>query len=220
MLFPDLRDKVFGYLNMNVEAQKWCAENRIDCGNKNPLLDPIFCERVKNLIHLKYDLDCSYGGWMEDRSFIWKGSYLEERRNFVHLGVDFYVPAGTEVAVDFDAEVVRVDDDYPDEGGWGPRVIVRHLYKPIYMLYAHLGRNIHFVRSSKLESGMIFAQVGAPPFNGNWSPHLHIQTISSEYYRELELNNSWNDLDGYGRVEDFEKNVRRFRDPMQYVSLV
>lgn len=216
MIFPRLKDKTFGYVNLNLEASEWLANKKF-VEDKNPLLDPVICQQMVDDVHRKYHLDFSYGGWMEDRSLLWRGSYLESKKNFIHLGIDLNVPAGTEIALGFDVEIVKVDDDYPEDGGWGPRITVRHLSQPVYLIYAHLGREIKQQVGDKVRAGEVFARVGEPPFNGNWFPHLHVQTISPEYFAELEKNNSWGQLDGYGSLNDLTINAARFKDPTQYI---
>lgn len=219
MIFPDLKDQRFGYVNLNLEAEDW-LKNRKQSGEENPLLDPIVCQEMVAFVHKKYNLDFSYGGWMEDRSTLWKGSYLDQWNTFTHLGVDINVPAGTEISASFDAEVVKVDDDHSEDGGWGPRVILRHSSKPIYLIHAHLDRNIQCKVGDMLRKGQIFAKVGKAPDNGNWFPHLHLQTISKAHYDELEKEGSWAELDGYGLSEDVVENSAWFADPMEYISLV
>ncbi len=214
MIFPTLTHKKFGYLNLNFEGKRW-AEKRTGVS----LVNPKTCERMVLDVHKQYGIDFSYGGWMEDRSFLWHGSYLDVEQAFIHLGIDLNVPAGTPVSIDFDAVVVRVDDDFPEDGGWGPRVIVRHGKAPVYMIYAHLDRRMRCKVGDKLKKGAVFAKVGKAPYNGNWFPHLHVQTVSKDYFAELEKNDAWADLDGYGKAKDVRKNAVRFTDPMQYISL-
>lgn len=216
MLFPHLQNKKFGYVNLNLLAQEWLAENKIT-DPQNPLLKPEICQNMVNDIHKKYGLDYSYGGWMEDRSFLWKGSYLENEGTFTHLGIDCNVPEGTEIAAVFTAKVVKIDDDYPEQGGWGPRVILQHATRPLYLIFAHLDKNISCKIGDVLKPGQIFARVGKAPYNGNWFSHLHIQNINQNYYQELEQKNSWNQLDGYGDHNEIGLNASRFPDPTEYL---
>ncbi len=218
MIFPGFKEKRFGYVNLDAEARTWAKEKNLS-HDPNPLLDPVTCARMVEDVHAKYGVDFSYGGWMEDRSFLWHGNYLEKSGGFVHLGVDLNAPTGTEVAIDFDAEIVRVDDDYPDEGGWGPRVIVRHAKEPIYMIYAHLDRDILCKVGDTVKKGEIFAKIGKPPFNGNWFPHLHVQSISEPYFNDIEKRDAWSELDGYGAASNVHENARRFPDPLRFISL-
>jgi len=220
MIYPKLKDKIFGYINVNLEVKDWYKEKNLNFSDgKNVLIDPKICKDFINDIHKKYSLDFSYGGWMEDRTFLWKDSYLEKNKTFIHLGVDINVPEGEEIATDFKAKVVKIDDDYPLDGGWGPHVILKHLSKPVYIIYAHLDRDILCKVGDTLEKDTIFAKVGYSPYNGNWFPHTHVQAISSEYYSELEKNNDWKNFDGYGAKEKLELNTKRHRDPMEFISL-
>jgi murein DD-endopeptidase MepM/ murein hydrolase activator NlpD len=215
MIFPEFKNKKFGYVNLNSEAQTWAATQPVGTN----ILDPEICDRMVSDIHNKYNIDFSYGGWMEDRSFLWKGSYLEEEGTSIHLGIDINVPAYTQVAASFDATVVRIDDDYPEEGGWGPRVVLKYESENVYMIYAHLDRNITCKIGDKIKKGDVFAKVGKAPYNGNWFPHLHAQVISDEYYNRLEKENGWGDLDGYGFENEIKENSKHFPDPLQYISL-
>jgi len=218
MIFPKLKGKKFGYVNLNLEALEWSKTNNVN-ESENPLTDPGKCQSFVEALHKKYNIDFSYGGWMEDRSFLWRGWYLDESKMFTHLGVDLNVPAGTEVAVDFEAEVVAVMDDYPLDGGWGPHVILKNLDKDIYILYAHLDRDIFCKVGDKLATGQIFAKVGHAPENGNWFPHVHVQAIEAKYFEQIRDTNGWEDFDGYGLVKDVAINSVRHPDPLQFIKL-
>jgi len=220
MIFPNLKNRVFGYLDLNLKAKEWSEQNNIDLSKKNILINPDKCEEFINDIHKKYSLDFSYGGWMEDRSFLWRDWYLDKEQLFIHLAVDLNVPTGTEIATDFDAEVVKIDNDFPLDGGWGTYIILKHLLKSVYVLYAHLDENILCKVGDKLNEGTIFAKVGHSPQNGNWFPHTHIQIIEADYYLELEKNNDWEKFDGYGLKNDIKINTKRHPDPMQFISLI
>lgn len=216
MIFPTLKNKKARYVNLDLEARKWVAEKKFD-RKKNPLLDPNVCQNMVNDVNTKYGLDFSYGGWMEDRSFLWRGSYLDEKKIYVHLGIDLSAQAGTPVAATFDAEISKIDDDYPEVGGWGTRVILKHKTEPLYFIFAHLDRDIKCKEGDGLERGDIIARVGKPPFNGNWFEHLHFQAMTEEYYLEIEKKNLWDELDGYGSEKDIGLNAERFPDPIRFI---
>jgi hypothetical protein len=221
MIFPSLKGKTFGYVNLNTEAAEWCASKNFKYDRKNNLLlNPDISQEMLEDAHKKYVVDYSYGGWMEDRNILCGGTYLEKTGVFIHLGVDLNVPAGTEVATDFIASVVKIDDDYPEKSGWGPRVILKHSALPIYMIYAHLDRKIKCQTGDVLEKGNVFAKVGKAPYNGGWFAHCHVQSISFKYYDKLKKSNKWELLDGYGSSDEITLNAGRFRDPMEFISLV
>ena len=217
MLFPTLKNKKSAQVNLDLEAQSWLAKKGLSNLENNPLLNPVRCQEMLNDIHEKYEIDFSYGGYLEDRSFLWKNSYLDMLQNYIHLGVDFNVPSNTKVAMPFDAKVVKIDDDYPDESGWGPRVIVKNQAEPVYLLFAHLDRALKCKVGDLLKAKEIFAKVGKAPYNGNWFSHLHLQTITEKYYNELIQNGSWGELDGYGTRADTEKNAKNFPDPTKFL---
>ncbi len=99
----------------------------------------------------------------------------------VHLGVDLSCPAGTAVNALYDGWVERVDDEALD-GGYGPVITLRHEPEgspAFYTLYGHLdGTSITLTQGAAVTGGERIATVGAPPGNGNWTPHLHFQVIT------------------------------------------
>lgn len=218
MIFPNLKGKKFGYVNLNLEAIEWSKQNGQDL-MINTLIHPEVCQQFVDFVHKKYNIDFSYGGWMEDRSFLWRGWYLDESKMFTHFGLDLNVPVGTEVATDFQAEVALIMDDYPLDGGWGPHVILKNLEKNVYVLYAHLDRDISCKVGDTLSVGQVFAKVGHAPENGNWFPHVHVQVIESEYFEYLKKEDAWENFDGYGFKENSAIDSVRHPDPLQYIKL-
>lgn len=220
MLFPTLKNKKSAEINLNESAKKWLAKQgtRFNDPAINPFNDPVICVEMVEEVHQELGVDFSYGSYMEDRSFLWRGSYLEESGTFIHLGVDLSVPRDTSVAIDFDAEVVLVDYDYPEIGGWGKRVVVRHKTKDIYLIYAHLDRDIHVKAGDNLSKSQVFAKVGHAPYNGNWWPHLHVQVLTKAAY-DKAMEEDFLELDGYGLAEDMDLLKKDFPDPMGFIEV-
>lgn len=217
MLFPDLTNAVRGYVNLNLEAARWLASKRRP-GEGNPLVDPIVAQRFVDEVHRDLGLDVSYGGWLEDRSDLWEGSYLDATRAYLHLGVDVNAPVGTRVAVGRAADVLAVDDDSPLVGGWGNRVIVRLREEPIVLIYAHLARGVLCTPGDALVPGDAFARLGPPQENGSWFSHVHVQAIRADYFDSLTPTDLA-DLDGYGRAAERDRLARLHPDPLRYVGL-
>lgn len=212
MLFPDLRRASWGYLNLNLVAREWQREN-VDPSGPNLLLNPDYCAEMITAAHVERGLDCSYGGWLEDRCDLWRGSYLDEKGNFTHLGVDFNVPAGTRVASEHHARILRVDTDVPEEGGWGTRIILQPRGVEGLLLYAHLDPATPLRAGDEVAPGDVLACVGRPPDNGGWFPHLHLQRLVSGRLKDLDS------LDGYGHKRDLAHWSRTCPDPLPLVSL-
>lgn len=130
-------------------------------------------------------------------AFIGVGGYLENRIIYrrspglfgdpalparsLHLGVDVWVRAGTPVWTPLPAMVHSLADN-DNFGDYGPTVILEHELDgtTFYTLYGHLARReVVLLRPGMLvEPGVTFAEVGPPPENGDWPPHLHFQIIA------------------------------------------
>jgi len=220
LIFPSLIGQSNCYVNLDLEARQWHYNSEADSvDNRNPLLDPQICQQMIEHINGKYQVNWTYGGYLEDRTFLWRNSYLEQDSKFIHLGVDYNIPAGTPVTAPSGCQVLEIDDDHDLEGGWGPRVIVE-LCDPRcsgnILVFAHLG-NIECVVGQRLTAGERFAVVGAPPTNGNWFPHLHLQAVEPSYFRALQ-SGGLGDLDGYGHLADIAKLSLNFPDPSLILS--
>ncbi len=222
MIFPKLIGATVGYVNLDAESREWIKNKGLSI-DSHPPLDPVICQEMVDDIHKKYGIDFSYGGWFEDRSFLWAGSYLDEFDTYTHLGVDVNAPFDTEVAIDFDGSVVLVGNDYPFIGGWGNFVVFKHLDLPIHFIYAHLDNRILCKTGNIVKSGEIFARIGKAPHNGNWFSHVHVQTIDSSYFNKIIEKNIVLDglggIDGYGDIKDIKKNAHIFQDPLPYLLL-
>lgn len=102
-------------------------------------------------------------------------------RRTVHLGVDLSVPPGSAVRAPLDGTVhVVARNDAPKD--YGPLVILRHAVPSgpeFFTLYGHLdpGSTAGLEPGRALRAGERFAAVGAPPANGDWWPHVHVQII-------------------------------------------
>lgn len=229
MIFPHIPGPAGPDVNLDNTARGWRQRYpELFEGGQNPLFtDPDVCQQMVHDLHRRLGVLWSYGGWMEDRSTLWAGSYLEQEKKFIHLGVDLNVPAGTEVATDKAAQVLRIDTDEDRDGGWGTRVIVQHGDKDPYLLmYAHLAQDVRCAVGTALAAGEVFAKVGTPEENGQWYPHLHIQAVCARWFYELlQSDKNLATLDGYCSIGSFRDEdrrqaiERRFPNPLQFVEV-
>lgn len=223
VIFPTLdpRNPV-APINLNEVARAWLARNGIGPNDPNPLIEPGPCAEMLREEHERLGVECSYGGWMEDRSTVWRGSYLDEKGTYLHLGVDFNVAAGTQVAVDRPSIVMRVDNDHPEKHGWGTRVVVLIPQQPrIVLIYAHLAADVAVRADDELHPGDVIGRVGSPDVNGGWYSHLHVQAMCVGKYAFLGMpgRKSWRDIDGYGAVADRTELVHEYPDPSPWLCL-
>lgn len=137
----------------------------------------------------------AFGGYLEERNLysqskLFKNDESEERN--IHLGIDFWVEAGTAVLAALDGKVYGFDNNI-GQGNYGPTIILEHQVENqlFYTLYGHL--SIESI--SNLELGTLFkkgqkiATLGNDSINGGYSPHLHFQIIK-------KLNNNFSDYPG------------------------
>jgi 4-aminobutyrate aminotransferase-like enzyme/Ser/Thr protein kinase RdoA (MazF antagonist) len=109
------------------------------------------------------------------------GGKATDPRRTVHLGIDLFVEPGTTVRAALPGVVhVLANNAAPQD--YGPVVILRHETgdgPPFFTLYGHLTEDtLHGLAVGQgVEAGQAIARVGAPPTNGDWPPHLHLQII-------------------------------------------
>lgn len=177
LIFPQLKGE-WKELNLNEEAELlFEARQNSNIPNKdeNPLLNPHLCSIWVEALHEKRGCDYSYGGYLEDRKSLWKGHYHKEGHT-THIGVDFNVPAYTEVYMPFDGELVAAENDPHQNGGWGTRVIFK--VNDLYVIFAHL-RPSDFSLGEYYRKGCTIGSLGTPMNNGGWFPHLHVQCMKN-----------------------------------------
>ena len=114
-------------------------------------------------------------------------SPVVERRT-VHLGIDLFLEAGSNVRAPLDGTVHTIADNAAPLD-YGPVVILRHLAGDageFFTLYGHLSQESIAKLSvgQFVPKGQAFAKIGTFPENGGWPPHLHFQIIADL----LELN--------------------------------
>lgn len=116
-------------------------------------------------------------------STVFSGS---ERRT-VHLGVDMWVPPGTEVLAPMSSRVHSFKNN-DGNGDYGPTIILEHEIggRTFYTLYGHLSLNsLNNLRvGQEFDRGEVIGWVGDYPVNGNWPSHLHFQIITDMQDRE------------------------------------
>jgi 4-aminobutyrate aminotransferase-like enzyme/Ser/Thr protein kinase RdoA (MazF antagonist) len=111
------------------------------------------------------------------------GAIPDERRT-IHIGLDLTLPAGSPLYAPLDG-TVHGFDDAAARLDYGPVIVLRHELagaepSTFYTLYGHLDRRsldgLH--PGKRFKAGERFAAVGAPPDNGDWWPHVHLQVIT------------------------------------------
>ena len=100
----------------------------------------------------------------------------------IHLGIDLFVAAGANVYAPLDGVVYCVANN-DTRLDYGPLLILQHQTDdgiPFFTLYGHLSEE-HLTAlevGQAIQRGQRIASIGAPPTNGDWTPHLHFQLIT------------------------------------------
>ena len=100
----------------------------------------------------------------------------------VHLGIDLFVEAGSAVYAPL-AGTVHLFNNNDAPLDYGPVIILKHQNddgQEFFTLYGHLSEDSleSLQVGQAIAAGQKIACIGAPPINGNWTPHLHFQIIT------------------------------------------
>ena len=178
ILEHDLRLEPVAVLDLSIGSRLLGAD---PAGFETPRLSATIAKVMKDAVAA-----VGIGRYDEARAIYATGAFATgdtpgaERRT-VHLGIDLSVPPGSAVRVPLDGTVhVVARNDAPKD--YGPLVILRHEIpsgEEFFTLYGHLdpGSVASLIPGKALRAGEAFAAVGAPPANGDWWPHVHVQII-------------------------------------------
>ncbi|MBT8209566.1 MAG: peptidoglycan DD-metalloendopeptidase family protein [Eudoraea sp.] len=145
------------------------------------ITDPVSCEAyIKQFLEEKR-ARIAYGGYLEVRNlYSDKPAFREGQLRNIHLGVDFWAPAGTSVITPLDG-VVHSFHDNKESGDYGPTIILEHqtVAGTWYTLYGHLSReSLENLENGHLfKAGSVLGTLGTPDINVHYAPHLHFQLI-------------------------------------------
>lgn len=186
-IFPALKGDRWTEINID-EIARQLMEGKNVTGN--PALDPYWCMKQQEELFDLLQCDYAWGGYMEDRSFVWRGHY--HQNGFIHYGVDYYVPASTPVFLPGKGKLLCLEEDPDPKGGWGSRAVYQMgnqfvIFAHLYSLMGEVGRGY--------SAGDLIGLVASPNRNGGWAPHLHVQCM-----KNYNLS-----TDGYGPLLDTNK---------------
>jgi len=156
----------------------------------------------------------AYGGYLEKRNLYEAGAVFMENTDFrnIHLGVDFWFPAGTPVCSPLPGRVHSFKDNSSDYD-YGPTIILEHVLgnDKFFSLYGHLSRESldGLNKGQMIMRGEVFATLGTPLENVGWPPHLHFQLI-------YELEGHEGDYPGVCFKEDLAKYKKNCPDPIKF----
>ena len=144
-----------------------------------------FAETIQRML-AEAGVTYGLGGYGEVRPFYSTDAYrvmgnAGPHWRTVHLGVDVWAPADTEVYAPLDGTVFSVKNN-AGERDYGPTIILEHKISDqltFYTLYGHLSLSAteKLEKGDSIKKGTLLTRIGPPPENGNWPPHLHFQIL-------------------------------------------
>ncbi|MBL4871040.1 MAG: aminotransferase class III-fold pyridoxal phosphate-dependent enzyme [Robiginitomaculum sp.] len=137
-------------------------------------------------------------------------------RRTIHLGIDVFIQAGTDVCAPLQAKVISVETRAGNLD-YGGVVILQHETPEghtFFTLYGHLDPASfqHLNIGGQLKFGQKIANIGTSNQNGGWSPHLHLQMA-------LTLGGIEQDWPGAADPDDFYLWREIFPNPAALLNL-
>lgn len=125
------------------------------------------------------------GGYLERRAIYSRSDYFaksseEMAQRNVHLGIDLWIEAGSEVYAPLEGQVHSFKNNI-NYGDYGPTLILKHqmMDYEFYTLYGHLSMESLNNKQvgATIDKGQQIATLGTTEVNGDYPPHLHFQII-------------------------------------------
>lgn len=170
--------------------------------------------------------EVSVGRWNEPRPIYTApafrlGEHPTEGARTLHMGLDLWAPPGTPLHAPL-AGVVESLGDLAGSGDYGPTLLLRHEPEgapAFHTLWGHLDPEVleRWSPGDRVEAGWEVALVGAPPRNGDWPPHLHLQLVLG--VPQLRGSGPAHDLPGVVDPREREGWKAVFPNPAQLVGL-
>jgi murein DD-endopeptidase MepM/ murein hydrolase activator NlpD len=150
----------------------------------------------------------AYGGYLENRNLYKRSTVFHseqsEERN-IHIGLDLWINETAPIYAALEGKIHSFQNNTA-LGDYGPTIILEHKIASItfYTLYGHL--SLDSLENKKvgqlIKRGEQIANLGMPPINGDYAPHLHFQVI-------IDLENKTGDYPGVcslSTLSFYEKN--------------
>jgi murein DD-endopeptidase MepM/ murein hydrolase activator NlpD len=176
-----------------------------------------FSAWVEDLLHRK-GARYGVGGYAEHRTIYARSEKFDgpEEPRRLHLGIDIWGPAGTQIFAPIDGTVhsFAFNDIF---GDYGATVILRHEVGGVtfHTLYGHLSlASLEGKQEGRaIEAGELFATFGVPKENGHWPPHLHFQVV-------VDIGKHRGNYNGVCRFSDRERWLANCPDPDVLLQLM
>lgn len=137
----------------------------------------------------------AFGGYQEirnlyKRSTVFNAENSEERN--IHIGLDLWINESASVHAALEGRIHSFQNNTA-LGDYGPTIIVQHQLDGhvFHTLYGHLSEESLIGKQvgDAVSQGEQIGNLGLPPINGDYAPHLHFQII-------IDMENKFGDYPG------------------------
>ncbi|RKS00716.1 peptidoglycan DD-metalloendopeptidase family protein [Flavobacterium sp. 102] len=154
----------------------------------------------------------AYGGYNEtrnlyQRSTVFKNDNTDERN--IHIGLDLWINESAPIYAALDGKIHSFQNNTA-LGDYGPTIILEHEIESFkfHTLYGHL--SLDSLKDKKVgnfvQQGEQIGNLGLPPINGDYAPHLHFQII-------IDMENKTGDYPGVCSSKTLSFYLRNCPDP-------
>jgi peptidoglycan LD-endopeptidase LytH len=178
----------------------------------------IFNEYVFDKL-LSNNTQIGIGGYLEHRVIYRRSEHfnqVESESRCIHLGLDIWASAGTEIYAPADG-IVHSFANNANFGDYGPTIILEHQLtnQTLFTLYGHLSlESLDGLFEGKIiKKGEQIATIGDYPINGDWPPHLHFQVMNDMLGKK-------GDFIGVCAISEIEKYKNICLDPISFLDFM
>lgn len=210
-------------IDSSVDLNDYC---KLDLSTTNSDLDSIDVSSSTALEHYinsylnEHNAQVAFGGYLERRAIYSRSAYFKQdesqNERTIHLGIDLWSNAGTEVLSVLDGEIQSFQNN-TNFGDYGPTIIVKHHVQNVefYSLYGHLSLNsIQDIKvGQQVYQGESIGYLGDNTVNGDYAPHLHFQLIR-------DIGKMYGDYPGVSSEKDLEFYKQNCADPNLLLKLI
>ncbi|MBI6115799.1 peptidoglycan DD-metalloendopeptidase family protein [Salegentibacter maritimus] len=210
-------------LDVNLKEEDYIvidlSENNIELGKVDVSSSRAFSNYITEYLN-SFGKKVAFGGYSEvrklyRRSELFTASEDEDSNRNIHLGLDFWADAHTDVLAVLDGKIHSFNDNN-NFGDYGPTIIIEHSFqeKKFYSLYGHLSRaSLENLKSEMpIKKGEKIGELGTAEENGDYAPHLHFQIIE-------DLDEKIGDFPGVTSRKDLDFYLQNCPDPNYLLKL-
>ncbi|MBI6120028.1 peptidoglycan DD-metalloendopeptidase family protein [Salegentibacter maritimus] len=210
-------------LDVNLKEEDYIvidlSENNIELGKVDVSSSRAFSNYIAEYLN-SFGKKVAFGGYSEvrklyRRSELFTASEDEDSNRNIHLGLDFWANAHTDVLAVLDGKIHSFNDN-SNFGDYGPTIIIEHSFqeKKFYSLYGHLSRASleNLKPEMPIKKGEKIGELGTAEENGDYAPHLHFQIIE-------DLDEKIGDFPGVTSRKDLDFYLQNCPDPNYLIKL-